>query len=134
MTVPVAAGTAAVAGALLVLAVVCCCSSVEYATGGGRLVPAMYVFGDSLVDAGNNDFLPPPAPPALPPNGVDLPRWVLHRTGRFTNGFNLADIIGNPLFFPLRDACSWLEFDSQVNNTTDYWCWCGVQHNIWGSR
>jgi hypothetical protein len=121
MTVPAAAGTAAVAGALLVLAVVCCSSSDEYATGGRLLVPAMYVFGDSLVDAGNNDFLPPPAPPALPPNGVDLPRWVLHRTGRFTNGFNLADIIGNPLFFfPARCLLvSGFRF-TQVNNTTDY--------------
>jgi hypothetical protein len=54
----------------------------------------MYVFGDSLVDAGNNNFLPPPAPRALPPNCIDLPRTVLRRTGRFTNGYNLADIIG----------------------------------------
>jgi hypothetical protein len=64
-------------------------------TGRGRpVVPAVYVFGDSLVDAGNNDFLPPPAPRALPPNGVDLPRTVRRRTGRFTNAYNLADIIG----------------------------------------
>jgi hypothetical protein len=45
----------------------------------------MYVFDDSLVDAGNNDFLL---------DGIDLPRWLHHRTGRFTNGFNLADAIG----------------------------------------
>jgi hypothetical protein len=64
-------------------------------TGRGRpVVPAVYVFGDSLVDAGNNDFLPLPAPRAVPPNGVDLPRTVRRRTGRFTNAYNLADIIG----------------------------------------
>ncbi|KAK3140026.1 hypothetical protein QOZ80_5AG0394360 [Eleusine coracana subsp. coracana] len=100
MTVPTAA-----APALLLAAIVLCSSSAlvscdELRHGVRRAaVPAMYVFGDSLVDAGNNDFLPPPAPRALPPNGVDLPRWVLRRTGRFTNGFNLADIIAQHLGF-----------------------------------
>ena len=65
------------------------------AVGRGRPgVPAMYVFGDSLVDAGNNNFLPPPAPKAVPPNGIDLPLTVFPRAGRYTNGYNLADIIG----------------------------------------
>ncbi|CAD6269803.1 unnamed protein product [Miscanthus lutarioriparius] len=59
----------------------------------------MYVFGDSLVDAGNNDFLPAPAPKAMPPNGVDLPRTILWRTGRFTNAYNLADIIAQHVGF-----------------------------------
>ncbi|KAL6847367.1 hypothetical protein ACP4OV_023220 [Aristida adscensionis] len=97
----------AVAGALLVLAAVLCSAAAagEVATELGArrhqpaVVPAMYVFGDSLVDAGNNDFLPPPAPRAAPPNGVDLPRGVRRRTGRFTNGFNLADIIAQYLGF-----------------------------------
>ncbi|TVU49698.1 hypothetical protein EJB05_01024, partial [Eragrostis curvula] len=100
MTVPaVAAGTA-----LLVLAAAVLCSSAT-----GDEVPAVYVFGDSLVDAGNNDFLPLLVPRALPPNGVDLPSWVNHRTGRFTNGFNLADIIGKVaqafLSCPNKFAC-----------------------------
>ncbi|OEL14665.1 GDSL esterase/lipase [Dichanthelium oligosanthes] len=98
----VASATAAVvAGALLVLAAAVLCSSVageaELSAGESiarrQPVPAMYVFGDSLVDAGNNDFLPPPAPKAVPPNGVDMPRTVFWRTGRFTNGYNLADIV-----------------------------------------
>ena len=112
------AATAAVAGALLallgLLAAAALCSG-SSAAGGDEaelivstagagsmgtttrqqvMVPAMYVFGDSLVDAGNNDFLPAPAPKAVPPNGVDLPRTISRRTGRFTNGYNLADIIG----------------------------------------
>ncbi|GJN35226.1 hypothetical protein PR202_gb23976 [Eleusine coracana subsp. coracana] len=98
MTVPTAA-----APALLLAAVVLCSSSSatcdEVRDGVRRPVPAMYVFGDSLVDAGNNDFLSPPAPRARPPNGVDLPSLVRHRTGRFTNGFNLADIIAQQLGF-----------------------------------
>jgi hypothetical protein len=48
----------------------------------------MYVFDDSLMDAGNNDFLS---------DGIDLPRWLHHRTGRFTNGFNLVNAIGKVL-------------------------------------
>jgi hypothetical protein len=108
------ATTAAAAAAVLVvlLAAAELCSSaaageppelIISAAGAGSIarrhavVPAMYVFGDSLVDAGNNDFLPPPAPRAVPPNGVDLPRTVLRRTGRFTNGYTLADIIGKLL-------------------------------------
>ncbi|KAJ1265906.1 hypothetical protein BS78_08G109500 [Paspalum vaginatum] len=109
--------TAAAAGArlLLALAAAVLCSSVA-AGGGGpaaeqeliatpslrqvAAVPAMYVFGDSLVDAGNNDFLPaPPAPRAVTPNGVDLPPAVSPRTGRFTNAYNLADIIAQHVGF-----------------------------------
>ncbi|XP_025807874.1 GDSL esterase/lipase At4g28780-like [Panicum hallii] len=102
-----------VAAALLVLAaaaaVHCSAATGEDAPGTGSsaagrgrpVVPAMYVFGDSLVDAGNNNFLPPPAPRALPPNCIDLPRTVLRRTGRFTNGYNLADIIAQHLGFKM---------------------------------
>ncbi|RCV18791.1 hypothetical protein SEVIR_3G345600v4 [Setaria viridis] len=105
---------AVAAGALLVLAAAAAvlCSSAtgddvfgaaqSTGIGHGRpVVPAVYVFGDSLVDAGNNDFLPPPAPRAVPPNGVDLPRTVLRRTGRFTNGYNLADITAQHLGFKM---------------------------------
>ncbi|CAD6269811.1 unnamed protein product [Miscanthus lutarioriparius] len=109
--------TAAVASALLVLlAAAAVCSGSSTATGdeaeliastgsmsittrGQVVVPAMYVFGDSLVDAGNNDFLQAPAPKAMPPNGVDLPRTILWRTGRFTNAYNLADIIAQHVGF-----------------------------------
>ncbi|XP_062204806.1 GDSL esterase/lipase At4g16230-like [Phragmites australis] len=94
----------AVAGAVLVIAAAVLCSSAageaELSTRR-QLVPAVYVFGDSLVDAGNNDFLPAPAPKAVPPNGVDLPREVLRRTGRFTNAYNLADIIAQFVGFKM---------------------------------
>ncbi|TVU49700.1 hypothetical protein EJB05_01026, partial [Eragrostis curvula] len=88
--------------AVLVLAVAVLCSpATGDEVGRSPAVPAVYVFGDSLVDAGNNDFLPVPVPRAVFPNGVDLPRWVLHRTGRFTNGFNLADIIAQHVGFKM---------------------------------
>jgi hypothetical protein len=86
---PAAAGSAVAGAVLALLAAATLCSGSSSATGdeaelivstrsmgiitrGRVLVPAMYVFGDSLVDAGNNDFLPAPAPKAVPPNGVDL--------------------------------------------------------------
>lgn len=56
-----------------------------------RLVPALYVFGDSSVDAGNNNNLNTPAKANAFPYGIDFNN---HSTGRFTNGKTLADIIG----------------------------------------
>lgn len=67
-----------------------CASAAAGGNNGGQLVNAVYVFGDSLVDVGNNDYLPAPAPRANRPYGMDLPG---RPTGRFTNGYNLADVI-----------------------------------------
>lgn len=52
---------------------------------------AFFVFGDSLVDSGNNDFLATTARADAPPYGIDFPT---HRpTGRFSNGLNIPDLI-----------------------------------------
>ncbi|TKY62276.1 GDSL esterase/lipase [Spatholobus suberectus] len=52
---------------------------------------AFFVFGDSLVDSGNNNYLPTTARADSPPYDIDYPT---HRpTGRFSNGFNLPDLI-----------------------------------------
>ncbi|XP_015892168.3 GDSL esterase/lipase At4g28780 [Ziziphus jujuba] len=52
---------------------------------------AFFVFGDSLVDSGNNNYLATTARADSPPYGVDYPT---HRpTGRFSNGLNLPDVI-----------------------------------------
>ena len=56
----------------------------------GPLVPSIYVFGDSEVDSGNNNVLRTPAKADKLPYGIDLNNI----TGRFTNGWNIADIIG----------------------------------------
>lgn len=57
------------------------------------LVPGMYVFGDSLVDVGNNNYLRYSFAKAnFPHNGVDFP--TKKPTGRFGNGKNAADLIG----------------------------------------
>jgi hypothetical protein len=57
-------------------------------------VPASFVFGDSLVDVGNNNYIVSLAKANYVPNGMDfgIP------TGRFTNGRTIVDIIGKYLF------------------------------------
>ncbi|VVB16053.1 unnamed protein product [Arabis nemorensis] len=63
-------------------------------------IPGVYVFGDSLVDAGNNNYLPfSLRKAAYPPNGIDFPNKI--PTGRFCNGKNAADIIAEKFGLPL---------------------------------
>lgn len=52
---------------------------------------AFFVFGDSLVDSGNNNYLATSARADSPPYGIDYP--TRRATGRFSNGFNIPDII-----------------------------------------
>ncbi|KAL1827071.1 hypothetical protein ACET3Z_005483 [Daucus carota] len=52
---------------------------------------AFFVFGDSLVDNGNNNYLATTARADAPPYGIDSPS---HRaSGRFSNGLNIPDLI-----------------------------------------
>ncbi|KHN35332.1 GDSL esterase/lipase LTL1 [Glycine soja] len=56
---------------------------------------AFFVFGDSLVDNGNNNYLFTTARADSYPYGVDYPT---HRaTGRFSNGLNIPDIISEKI-------------------------------------
>lgn len=56
------------------------------------LVPAIFTFGDSAVDVGNNDYLPTIFKANYPPYGRD---FVNHRpTGRFCNGKLATDFTG----------------------------------------
>lgn len=64
-----------------------------------QLVPAMFVFGDSLVDVGNNNHLPLSTAKAnFPHNGVDFANKKA--TGRFSNGKNAADLLAQKLGLP----------------------------------
>ncbi|XP_028770709.1 GDSL esterase/lipase At5g33370-like [Neltuma alba] len=56
---------------------------------------AFFVFGDSLVDAGNNNYLATSARADSPPYGIDYP--TRRPTGRFSNGFNIPDLISQKL-------------------------------------
>ncbi|CAN0901011.1 GDSL esterase/lipase At5g55050 [Linum grandiflorum] len=65
----------------------------------GQMVPAAYVFGDSLVDVGNNNYLAVSLAKAnFPHNGIDFPDKK--PTGRFCNGKNAADWLAEKLGLP----------------------------------
>jgi hypothetical protein len=59
------------------------------------VVPALFVLGDSTLDVGNNNHLPGKGVPRanMPFYGVDFPGGP-RPTGRFSNGYNVADFIG----------------------------------------
>ncbi|RVX06544.1 GDSL esterase/lipase 7 [Vitis vinifera] len=61
------------------------------------VTPAMFIFGDSLIDNGNNNFIPTMARANYFPYGIDfgLP------TGRFCNGLTVVDYGAHHLGLPL---------------------------------
>ncbi|MED6132728.1 hypothetical protein PIB30_021554 [Stylosanthes scabra] len=72
--------------------------------GGAReMVPAMFIFGDSLIDNGNNNNLPSFAKANYYPYGIDFNRGP---TGRFSNGYTMVDQIAELLGLPLIPAYS----------------------------
>ena len=56
-------------------------------------VPAMFVFGDSIVDTGNNNFINSIAKANYYPYGCDSISGL--PTGRFCNGRTVVDFMGN---------------------------------------
>ncbi|PKI51608.1 hypothetical protein CRG98_027974 [Punica granatum] len=61
---------------------------------------ASFIFGDSLVDAGNNNYLPTLSRANIKPNGIDFKATGGTPTGRYTNGRTIGDIIGEELGQP----------------------------------
>ncbi|XP_078442806.1 GDSL esterase/lipase At5g33370-like [Wolffia australiana] len=80
--------------AVLLIALVMVTAKVDIVEG----VRAFFVFGDSLVDNGNNNFLATTARADAPPYGIDFPTHT--PTGRFSNGLNIPDIISEKLGAP----------------------------------
>ncbi|XP_027360607.1 GDSL esterase/lipase At1g71250-like [Abrus precatorius] len=64
---------------------------------GNPSFTAMYVFGDSLVDNGNNNYLNSLAKANFEPYGID---FFEGPTGRFSNGKTLVDSLGEILGLP----------------------------------
>ncbi|KAF4377196.1 hypothetical protein G4B88_009188 [Cannabis sativa] len=58
----------------------------------------MFVFGSSLVDNGNNNFFENRAKADYLPYGMDFPNGP---SGRFTNGKNIIDLLGEHLKLPI---------------------------------
>ncbi|XP_059454492.1 GDSL esterase/lipase At1g29670-like isoform X2 [Corylus avellana] len=73
-----------------------CHSSANDDKGAG--IKGLFIFGSSLVDNGNNNFLQDSLAKAdYLPYGIDFP---LGPTGRFTNGKNVIDLLGDHLKLP----------------------------------
>ncbi|GLT77186.1 hypothetical protein SLA2020_487950 [Shorea laevis] len=68
-----------------------------------EMVPAMFIFGDSLIDNGNNNNLPSFAKANYFPYGIDFNGGP---TGRFSNGYTMVDEIAVLLGLPLIPAFS----------------------------
>ncbi|CAA3015104.1 GDSL esterase/lipase At1g71691-like [Olea europaea var. sylvestris] len=70
---------------------------------GGRseMVPALFIFGDSLIDNGNNNNLASLAKANYLPYGIDFDGGP---TGRFSNGYTMVDTIAELLGLPLIPA------------------------------
>ncbi|XP_076940982.1 GDSL esterase/lipase At2g19050-like [Bidens hawaiensis] len=83
---------------------------------GSPRVPCYFVFGDSLVDCGNNNDIETSAKANYPPYGMDFPTGV---NGRFTNGRTIADLIGQlrgfDHFLPSHASATDEEICSGVN-------------------
>lgn len=83
----ISSGCHLILGFLSMILISCClvCS--------GQHLNASFVFGDSLVDSGNNNYLVSLSKANYLPNGIDfLP--TRQPTGRYTNGRTIADILG----------------------------------------
>ncbi|XP_015886209.2 GDSL esterase/lipase At1g71691 [Ziziphus jujuba] len=68
-----------------------------------EMVPAMFIFGDSLIDNGNNNNLASFAKANYYPYGIDFNGGP---TGRFSNGYTMVDEIAQLLGLPLIPAYS----------------------------
>ncbi|TVU07552.1 hypothetical protein EJB05_40913, partial [Eragrostis curvula] len=90
------------AGRLVVLCLVVTSSMGVLAIGAGGVgvrPPAMYVFGDSTLDVGNNNYLAGAGVSRAnhPYYGIDFPLRI--PTGRFSNGYNTADYVAKSMGF-----------------------------------
>ncbi|XP_020519608.1 GDSL esterase/lipase At1g71250 [Amborella trichopoda] len=78
--------------------------------GSGSSTGAVFVFGDDLLDSGNNNYIPSMAKSNFPPYGLDFPQGP---TGRFSNGktpptdlLRTAEFVGLPYPPPYTDPAT----------------------------
>ncbi|KAL0372682.1 UNVERIFIED_CONTAM: GDSL esterase/lipase 6 [Sesamum calycinum] len=96
------------------LLMICVHLSVLACVMAGSSAPAIFIFGDSIFDAGNNHYNPNCTAQAdFPPYGSDY----FHRpTGRFTNGRTVPDFISQFIGIPLQKP--FLEVQLEIVNGT----------------
>ncbi|XP_018809856.1 GDSL esterase/lipase At1g29670-like [Juglans regia] len=90
-------GAALVLFPFWVVVIFICCMQLQ--AGDGKVlqrVPCYFIFGDSLADNGNNNFLSTIAKVNHRPYGIDFPSGP---TGRFCNGRTTVDIIAELMGF-----------------------------------
>ncbi|KAJ1413961.1 SGNH hydrolase superfamily [Sesbania bispinosa] len=87
------------------------------------LAPALYVFGDSLLDSGNNNLLPTVARANFLPYGLDSTKGP---TGRFTNGRTVADFIAEYLGLPYSPPYMSLEVPKSLTGINYASGSCGI--------
>ncbi|KAH7544693.1 hypothetical protein FEM48_Zijuj01G0012800 [Ziziphus jujuba var. spinosa] len=96
----------------------CGCPGEHLGFRGVSQVPCLFIFGDSLLDTGNNNLLPTLSKVNYLPYGIDFPRGP---TGRFSNGRNYADVVAELLGFekylpvPFASATSGTDILKGVN-------------------
>ena len=76
----------------LALLLACLAVLARTRVAGGAGMPPNFIFGDSLVDAGNNNYIVSLSKANYPPNGIDF--FGHQPTGRYTNGRTIIDILG----------------------------------------
>jgi hypothetical protein len=81
-----------VAMAVVILHRWCCAAAPAAAAANRTRTPALFVFGDSIVDAGNNNAITTLIRCNFAPYGKDFPGH--NATGRFSNGKVPGDILG----------------------------------------
>ncbi|KAF9663891.1 hypothetical protein SADUNF_Sadunf17G0099200 [Salix dunnii] len=90
---------------------------------GAPLAPALYVFGDSLFDSGNNNILPTVSKANFKPYGVDFAKGD---TGRFSNGRLVPDFIAEFLGLPYPPPCIGFRTSTPVTGLNYASASCGI--------
>lgn len=84
---------------------------------GNQQVPGLFIFGDSLVDNGNNNGILTLARANYMPYGID---FLQGTTGRFTNGRTFVDILGattiQQLYITSLNLLSRISLINSINN------------------
>ena len=74
-----------------VMAIILVLKMLSLGVNGDPQVPCYFIFGDSLVDNGNNNRIASLARANYLPYGIDFPNGP---TGRFSNGLTVVDVVG----------------------------------------
>ncbi|XP_021752335.1 GDSL esterase/lipase At2g23540-like [Chenopodium quinoa] len=85
---------------LMMVSSLLCLIPIGNADDNDKALGASFIFGDSLVDAGNNNYLSTLSKADTTPNGIDFKASGGTPTGRFTNGRTIGDIVGEMMGIP----------------------------------